>query len=1237
MQPTAVFALVALVGGIVAQDPAGQAPAVERIFDGRSLEGWDGDPRVWSVRDGMIVGSTVEQRASRNTFLIWKGGELRDFELTFAVRVEGDNNSGVQYRSKRLEGYGVAGYQCDVHPQAELCGHLYDEGGRGSLALAGQRVETDPVTGGGKVTGKLAAPATVDLGKWHSYRIVARGTKLQHEIDGALVADVDDRWQHAALHGILALQVHAGERMTVWFKDLELRRLPTQEIAVVTPSEQPKWLWLPAGTKGEEGFFRREFELGEAPAEAQLAATGDNHLRVQLNGERVMKSDTWESPQTCYVQKHLRPGKNVLAVYVANDTGPAGFVLRLDWRNADKTAASVLSDGSWRCATDDQKGWETAGFAATAWQPPQVIGDLGQAGLTWSSVLGADALAPAAFSAEPQPVVPAPELHTLPGFVAERVFAVPRMLGSWVSLTVDDRGRFYTSDQDHGLYRLTVAANTTTVERVQVDLGGCQGLLWAHGALYAVVNGGRSGLYRLRDTDGDDMLDKVELLRELKGNGEHGPHAIVLDPDGQHLVVLCGNHTALTPLDQSRAPRNWAEDQVLPRYDDPNGHAVGVMAPGGYIVRTDPDGVQWELLCAGFRNTYDIAFDRSGELFGFDADMEWDMGLPWYRPTRICHAVSAGEFGWRNGSGKWPADYPDSLPPVLDIGPGSPTGLVFGYGSSFPPEYESALYACDWTFGTIYAVHLTPRGASFGGTKEEFVSGAPMAVTDAVVGQDGAFYFTVGGRGSASSLYRVRAVTPAAHRDVAATISPAQQARRALETFHGHADGVAIAAAWPALGSDDPFLRHAARIAVEAQPSEQWRQRALEPAGNPWAALTALLALSHQGNKDDLPAIVAALARLDFAHLDRLQRVAFVRVHELADIRLGPIADDLRLQLGQRLLALFPCGDERVDRELCALLCRLDAPGVVDKAMPLLDSRPAPAPPWLDVTGRNANYGGAIEKMIADMPPASGIAVANGLRTVRHGFTLAQRQALLQFLGAAMKKPGGASFRGYLSHMFDDVVAQLTDAEKAELAVVIGKKPPPAEPYRATPPKGPGRTWTLDEAAALARNGLQQRSFASGRNLFHASSCAACHYFAGEGGSVGPDLTSLGNKYSARDVLESILEPSKVVSDQYAGAVLKKKDGTSLFGRVVAVGSGATAGYDVLPAVADPKMVHVAAAEVAAVEPSKLSPMPTNLVDRLNQDELLDLLAFLLSRGDERAAMFKAEPEKKAPGKPPAK
>ena len=115
--------------------------------------------------------------------------------------------------------------------------------------------------------------------------------------------------------------------------------------------------------------------------------------------------------------------------------------------------------------------------------------------------------------------------------------------------------------------------------------------------------------------------------------------------------------------------------------------------------------------CAGLRNTYDIDFNKDGELFGFDSDMEWDWGSPWYRPTRAYHIVSGGDQGFREGSAKWPEYYPDSLPAVVNIGIGSPTGVVFGTGAKFPMKYQKAFYMLDWTYGRVIAVHLTPNGA----------------------------------------------------------------------------------------------------------------------------------------------------------------------------------------------------------------------------------------------------------------------------------------------------------------------------------------------------------------------------------------------------------------------------------------------------------------------------------------------------------------------------------------------
>ena len=278
------------------------------------------------------------------------------------------------------------------------------------------------------------------------------------------------------------------------------------------------------------------------------------------------------------------------------------------------------------------------------------------------------------------------------GFKIDLIYSVPsRTQGSWVALCVDPRGRLIAADQNGKLYRVTPpkpgSSDSVEPEVIAVDLSGAHGLLCAFDSLYVMVNErGTHGLYRVRDTNGDDRYDEVKLLRRIGGGGEHGMHSIVLSPDGESLYVVCGNSTELTKVDHSRVPLNWGEDNLLPRI--PTGFMDDSMAPQGWIARTDKDGKTWELIASGMRNPFDIAFNRDGELFTYDADMEWDIGEPWYRPTRVNHVISGAEFGFRNGSGKWPAYYIDSFGAVADIGPGSPTGITFGYGSKFPERYQ---------------------------------------------------------------------------------------------------------------------------------------------------------------------------------------------------------------------------------------------------------------------------------------------------------------------------------------------------------------------------------------------------------------------------------------------------------------------------------------------------------------------------------------------------------------------
>src|SRR5262249_31513588 len=301
-------------------------------------------------------------------------------------------------------------------------------------------------------------------------------------------------------------------------------------------------------------------------------------------------------------------------------------------------------------------------------------------------------------------------------------------------------------------------------------------------------------------------------------------------PDGKSLYIICGDASKLTQISSSRVPLIWGEDHLLPRMPDGNGFMKGVLAPGGYICKVDPDGKNWELISTGYRNEFDAAFNRQGEVFTYGADMEWDFNPPGYRPTRVCMVTNGSEFGWRNGAGKWPPYYPDSLPAVFNVGPGSPTGMCFGYGTKFPAKYQDALFLCDWSYGKLYALHLTPEGSAYRGEIEEFLNGSPLPLTDVVVNpKDGALYFTIGGRKTQSGLDRVtytgkESTAPA--RGYGAG-GEARALRHRLEAFHGKPNPEAVEAAWPYLNHDDRFIRFAARVAIEHQDPKTWQDRAL--------------------------------------------------------------------------------------------------------------------------------------------------------------------------------------------------------------------------------------------------------------------------------------------------------------------------------------------------------------------------------------------------------------------------
>jgi putative heme-binding domain-containing protein len=808
-------------------------------------------------------------------------------------------------------------------------------------------------------------------------------------------------------------------------------------------------------------------------------------------------------------------------------------------------------------------------------------------------------------------------------FKVELLYSVPGGdEGSWVNLCHDDKGRIYASDQYGALYRFTPPApgeplDPANVQKVAVDIRAVNGMLFAFGALYVGVNDYESkipsGLYRISDSNADDQLDKVELLRGIDSKGDHGVHAIVLTPDGKGLYLVCGNNAILTETaPTSPVPAIWGDDHLLARMPDGRGHNRHVMAPGGIIYRVSPDGKQFETFSSGFRNIYDASLNSDGELFTYDADMEYDFNTPWYRPTRINHVVSGAEYGWRNGAGKYPEFYVDNLPASLNIGPGSPTGTTFGYGAKFPAKYQKALYALDWSWGKLYAVHLKGNGSSYTAIKEEFITGSPLPLTDAIIlPQDGAMYFAIGGRRVQSGLYRVsyagsESTAPA---DLTPRTTPERTRRHQLEAFHGKQNPQAVDTAWVHLDSSDRYIRWAARTILEHQPAAQWQVKALAET-NPAKQLEALLALARvagvcpthrkpdavvdQATRDQL---LAALLKLDWAKLTPDQKLAHVRIVEIVLHRFGNPDEATVAALIAKLDPAYPADSFELNWLLTETLAYLQAPNTATKGMALIAAAPSQEPQ---------------------------LEYARSLRFLKTGWTPALRKAQLEWFLRAANCKGGASFDKFLEFIRNDTLATFTEAEKTEFAALIDQKPERKSAIENLGDVFVGRTptqWTLEELSEATKGGLKGRNFATGQKMFAAAACYACHRFGNAGGMTGPDLTGAGGRYSPHDLLDQIINPSKEINEQFAPIIVTKNNGEVISGVVVNLnGDGVMLNTDS----SDPnQQVSIDRKEVKSIEASKVSPMPPMLLMMLKKEEILDLTAYILSGGDKENAAFK--------------
>ena len=750
------------------------------------------------------------------------------------------------------------------------------------------------------------------------------------------------------------------------------------------------------------------------------------------------------------------------------------------------------------------------------------------------------------------------DFYKLPGFEVELLHSAQDDEGSWISCAFDPQGRLSIGREDAGILRFTFSTDRARINKKEWLLRQareCRGLLYAHGALFVNANKSKA-LYRFRDTTGDQLFDEQKQLFETPGGQGHGRNGLALGPDGL-IYAIMGDSVKL-PFHIPGIRDHTSPLRRNHKYFQPN---------EGHVLRFNKDGRQPAIFAAGLRNPYGIDFNADGEAFTFDADAEFDMGSPWYRPTQIKHLTSGADYGWRAVTGSWPPYYPDHpahAPACVDIGKASPTGVLAGTRSRFPHKYRNAIFALDWTYGRILAIHLAPDGASYQGRPEVFLRGRPLNVTDADFGPDGALYFVTGGRGTQSALYRVTYAGPIATPPPQTPEERARNkaARQSRATLHDLAKYHRPNAGKLLLPTklEDPQIRHAARIAIEHQLAKRWP---LDATGADDPALLAL-ALAHAGRDAPLDQLPGKPSR-------EILQAWRLTLHKF---------DDTQKKILRKRLRQHPDADPWLATELRIGLGMPDATA--------------------DALARLRNATTQHQRMH----------FLHLLRNARTGWTPQLRREYFQHLADARNFLGGRGLPGFISKIRKDATATLDDAEKTALGDLLDNNAKPS------PPPLPDlahrkfvRAWTLQDfpepLQLPSKNPL-------GKKLFDEGLCSRCHRFGPHGFSIGPDLTQVGSRLGPRDLLQAILEPSRTVAENYQTHVLDLHDGRQLTGQVIPQPDYRSRKLLLATNPLQPEQtLQIPKAQIKAHRRAETSLMPPSLLNTFTKEEVLALLAWL--------------------------
>ena len=599
------------------------------------------------------------------------------------------------------------------------------------------------------------------------------------------------------------------------------------------------------------------------------------------------------------------------------------------------------------------------------------------------------------------------------------------------------------------------------------------------------------------------------------------------------------------------------------------------------------------MLSAGLRNPFGVDFHHHGEVFTYDADAEYDMGAPWYRPTRVNHLVVGADYGWRGVTKQWPPyypDHPDNAPANLDVGKGSPTAVKFGYRSNFPERYRSSLFILDWAYGRVLSVHPVARGASYLLTRETFLKGRPLNVTDLDFGVDGNMYLITGGRKTQSALYQVRYTGASPTRERATPFSQkletasqtARQFRRQLEEMlMSPIQPNDFGSVWESLAEHDPWIQHAAMRVLERFPVQEWEGRAYAES-DPRTASAALLCLVRSGKADPERTIRCLLKILPSMteESDRLRAY-----HSIWQLLKGVTERTFASEVVTALSSGYPSKSHRnpmeENRLLSRILIELQSPEATRTTLKLIDQSSS---------------------------PAQRLHFLFVLRDARSGWDELLQEQYLKSLRQAEQALGGAGLPEFIRRIREDFLENLDPARREELANAMNPSVE-ASTHELPQDRPLVKKWTLDNLRVRPNGSVK-----NGAKVFRDSGCIQCHRFGSRGTLLGPDLTSVGRRFGTKDLLRSIIRPSEVIADNYRSVQILMQDGRSFVGQPRRGGDYRS---PTLELATDPKRpsvtIPIAKNEIAKQQDSEISWMPEGLLDTFTEEEIADLLAYLQS------------------------